>query len=268
MKSVCNIFLIAFVWIRVAAGLLAFAVANAFVAAAIAAAYLLFFWSKPLRQKAIAAALGDALKFVFLGVVRLLGGYDLNVEKPKRLPEAAIYTANHISLFDALILLAIIPNAGVVIKRKYSGILSIWLLVKTFDFIVVDSDAPNATEDVIVCARRALAQKRSILIFPEGRRSKVGRVLEFKKSAFKLAFETGAKIVPVAIYSPRPFLPKGELSIREKTYYKIKFSAPLDPEKSASPAALRDAAYDAVARQVHAFRDREEERPPRYQLLK
>jgi 1-acyl-sn-glycerol-3-phosphate acyltransferase len=44
---------------------------------------------------------------------------------------------------------------------------------------------------------------RSLVIFPEGTRSKNGQLGKFKGGAMKIAMETGAKVVPVLIEGSR-----------------------------------------------------------------
>ena len=94
----------------------------------------------------------------------------------------------------------------------------------------------------------------------------MGRVLDFKKAPFKAAKELNLPVVPVAIYSPRPFLGKGEFAIKEKTYYKIKFLEAIAPEKM-SYQKMADAAYCAIGAEISAVRDKLQERPQRYQTL-
>ena len=47
-----------------------------------------------------------------------------------------------------------------------------------------------------------------IMIFPEGTRSKTQEMLPFKDGAFRLAIETGADVLPLAVCGTRQALPK------------------------------------------------------------
>jgi 1-acyl-sn-glycerol-3-phosphate acyltransferase len=47
--------------------------------------------------------------------------------------------------------------------------------------------------------RKALAQRVSVMIFPEGTRSKTAELLPFKDGAFRLAIEAGVPILPLAV---------------------------------------------------------------------
>lgn len=263
---VCKMFLILFVWLRIAFGLACFLLMNVIAGAAIVFLSAVFAFAPRLRGRAISIVVRAGMRAIFTGLVPLLGGYDLFIDSAKAdFSRPSIYVCNHISIFDPLILFALIPNLGVVIKRKYASILAIWLLARVFDFVAIDGDGgADEIENVLKSAGGSLSRGRNMLIFPEGTRGRVGTVGEFKKSAFKLAIETGAPVAPVAIYSPRPFLGKGAFSIREKTYYKIKFLEPMLPEEYRGAPAMRDAACAAVLAEVRRMRDKAEERPPRY----
>ncbi len=258
-------FIVLFVWLKIAIGLLLFLLMNAFVFVGVGVCCVTFLFFPKLRAKSISAILKTSMNFIFVSLAQFLGGYDLFIEKNNiDFSKPAIFVCNHISLFDPLILFGIIPNLGVVIKKKYSSILAIWLLVKVFDFIVVKADGSDEANEILASAKRSLSNGRSMLIFPEGRRSKVGRILDFKKSAFKLAKDLNVLVVPISIYSPRPFLPKGELLIKEKTYYKVKFLSPLAPSDYKNVTTLTDAAYEAIVLENARSRDRAQEREQRY----
>lgn len=54
----------------------------------------------------------------------------------------------------------------------------------------------------------------SVLVFPEGTRSRDGRVGSFKRGSFNLAIEAGVPVVPVSVSGVRQVLPGGALSLR------------------------------------------------------
>jgi len=49
-----------------------------------------------------------------------------------------------------------------------------------------------------------------VLIFPEGTRSPDGQLLPFKDGAFRLAIETGAHVLPIAVSGTEHALRKGD----------------------------------------------------------
>jgi len=58
-------------------------------------------------------------------------------------------------------------------------------------------------------SKTTLEHGLSLMIFPEGTRSRGGELLPFKDGAFSLAIEKGAPILPVVIHGTRDCIPKG-----------------------------------------------------------
>jgi 1-acyl-sn-glycerol-3-phosphate acyltransferase len=56
---------------------------------------------------------------------------------------------------------------------------------------------------------RAGDEPGSLVVFPEGTRSRTGELLPFKKGAFVIAIETGFPIVPVVCRGTRRLMPRG-----------------------------------------------------------
>lgn len=56
--------------------------------------------------------------------------------------------------------------------------------------------------------REILAQRVSVIIFPEGTRSPTGEMLAFKDGAFRLAIDAGVPILPLVVHGTRTALPK------------------------------------------------------------
>jgi 1-acyl-sn-glycerol-3-phosphate acyltransferase len=80
--------------------------------------------------------------------------------------------------------------------------------------ITVDRADPLAAAKSLKRAQQRLAAGISIVVFPEGTRSRDGGLLRFKKGGFLLAVKTGSKIVPVTIHGSARVLPPGEWRVR------------------------------------------------------
>jgi 1-acyl-sn-glycerol-3-phosphate acyltransferase len=80
--------------------------------------------------------------------------------------------------------------------------------IRAAGMIKVDRDRPSMTyiNDQV---DQAVARGRSIIIYPEGTRSKTGELGSFKKGAFVIAIQTGLPIVPVAISGTNAIWPPG-----------------------------------------------------------
>jgi 1-acyl-sn-glycerol-3-phosphate acyltransferase len=73
-----------------------------------------------------------------------------------------------------------------------------WMMWLVGDIPVKRGFGPSALEAMERC-RQALSRRVSVMIFPEGTRSRTAELLPFKDGAFRLAIETGVPILPLAV---------------------------------------------------------------------
>lgn len=122
------------------------------------------------------------------------------------LPQA-IYMSNHESGIDILLLLLVIPqDVRFLAKRSLFWVpfmgWSMWLA----GFVPVDRRRTDKAKDVLSELDERLAKGTSILVFPEGTRSRDGSLGPFKKSGFLTALKSGVPIVPVGVSGARAVL--------------------------------------------------------------
>ena len=85
---------------------------------------------------------------------------------------------------------------------------------------------------------------RSIVVYPEGTRSKTGEILPFKKGGFHLAVQAKAPVIPMHISGThKRFPPRAIKLIKQKEPIFVKFG---DPIISDNVDELRDLTYNAV----------------------
>jgi 1-acyl-sn-glycerol-3-phosphate acyltransferase len=82
-----------------------------------------------------------------------------------------------------------------------------WMMWLAGDIPVKRGFGPSAVEAMERC-REVLRQRVSVMIFPEGTRSKTAELLPFKDGAFRLAIEAGVPILPLAVSGTATALPK------------------------------------------------------------
>lgn len=108
--------------------------------------------------------------------------------------------ADHQGNFDIVLALAYLPRfTGFVAKREalIFPFLNLWILA--LDSVFLDRGSLKRGKDAIDKGIAKIARGHSILVFPEGTRSRGKPVGEFKHGSFKLATRSGAALVPLSI---------------------------------------------------------------------
>lgn len=156
-------------------------------------------------------------------------GIKLEVEGEENIPDgAAVFACNHQSMFD-------IPTALVGLKRPNGFItktdaqkiplIKDWM--KYLGCVFIDRDSPRKAMAAINEGAHNIESGKSMIIFPEGTRSKDGNLGEFKNGAFKMAQKSKAPIIPVAIIGSRKALEGSNYRITP-TKIKIKILPEID----------------------------------------
>jgi 1-acyl-sn-glycerol-3-phosphate acyltransferase len=98
-------------------------------------------------------------------------------------------------------------------------------------YVVVDRKDPQAAMKSLANAKKVMDEKKiSVLVFPEGTRSKTGEVQAFKRGAFYLAAHSGYPIVPITVNGTDKIMPKGTFKLKRGTIY-LHFAKPISTEK-------------------------------------
>jgi 1-acyl-sn-glycerol-3-phosphate acyltransferase len=82
-----------------------------------------------------------------------------------------------------------------------------WLLRLAGDIPIQRGFGPSAAEAIAKC-REVLANRVSVMIFPEGTRSTTADLLPFKDGAFRLAIDAGVPILPLVVHGTSTALRK------------------------------------------------------------
>jgi len=129
--------------------------------------------------------------------------------------ESYVFMANHVSHADAPALASVIPYPlHWVFKKELSRIPVLgWLLINTGQ-IMVDRSDPERSRAALEEALSGLSGNNSVMIYPEGTRSRDGRLQPLKKGGFWMALQSGKPIVPVRVSGTREVVAAGTLRIR------------------------------------------------------
>ena len=191
-----------------------------------------------------------------MGVVRLgvkAAGITVRVEGLEAVPagRSCIFMSNHVSNLDPPVLMPLMPTRGVVmLKKELMGIPILGTAMRQGGFIPVERGAGSqggreAAKSTVEAAAKAVAEGLHILVFPEGTRSPDGRLGRFKKGPFYLAEQTGALIVPVAIWGTERLMKKGSSAITPGQV-QVRMLATIDPAGYGSREELIGAVRGAI----------------------
>jgi 1-acyl-sn-glycerol-3-phosphate acyltransferase len=130
-----------------------------------------------------------------------------------------IFLANHMSYYDIIALYVTLPYKLSFIAKKSLFAIPIWgWALYLIGHIPVDRDNPHAARHSMDKAITKINnEKRSIIAFPEGSRSRTDQIRDFKLGIFTLALKSGVDIVPIAIRGARGVMRKGTLLVRSGT---------------------------------------------------
>ena len=126
-----------------------------------------------------------------------------------------VFLSNHQGNFDAPVLLHVIPrNWKALIKKEMMRLPLFSLVLRQVQFVPIERSNPMKAHSGIELGARLLTEGNSFLAFPEGTRSRDGRLGEFKKGVFIMALKAQTPIVPVTILDSASIQPPGKYGIR------------------------------------------------------
>ena len=141
-------------------------------------------------------------------------GVRVSVEGLERLEPGRTYVfvANHQSIYDIPILFWSLPYQLRIIAKESLGNFPFlgWHLRRT-GHMLVDRRRPDRAR-IFGWASRLTSNGLSLIVFPEGTRSRDGRVARFKGGGFLLALQAGLPVVPLSIIGSRHVMLKGRLA--------------------------------------------------------
>lgn len=169
---------------------------------------IVWLFTAPLDKGRYAA--GRAFRLVGVTAMRLNGLWNFRVRGKLADPRRPyVVIANHESYADVF-LISCFPwemkwlSKDTMFKIPCMG----WMMQMAGDVKLVRGDRDSTLNAIVQCRDR-LAKKVSVMIFPEGTRSKTQEMLPFKDGAFRLAVESGAPILPIAVAGTRNAMAKG-----------------------------------------------------------
>jgi 1-acyl-sn-glycerol-3-phosphate acyltransferase len=159
----------------------------------------------------------------------------------------AVLVANHLSILDILVLYGLFRPFKWVSKAEMFKVPIVGWNMWLNDYVALRRGERESIRRMMEACRAHLARGTPVLIFPEGTRSRDGRLQPFKDGAFRLALEAGCPVIPIALSGTAEALPKHGLVIRRPMRAEVRVLDPIRPEDHPTSDALRQATRAAIA---------------------
>lgn len=143
-------------------------------------------------------------------------GVDVTVQGLERIVpgKTYVFVANHQSIYDIPCLFWSIPfQLRIIAKESLGNFPMLGPHLKRTGHMLVDRSKPDRA-GIFGWASRLTSNGLSLIVFPEGTRSKDGYMSKFKGGSIMLAMQAGLPIVPISVIGSRHVMKKGELTTR------------------------------------------------------
>ncbi|HNW56415.1 MAG TPA: lysophospholipid acyltransferase family protein [Bacteroidales bacterium] len=163
---------------------------------------------------------------------RLMPIWKISIEGREKAVKGTTYVmiSNHQSILDTILLTCLryrfkwiskIENLKVPVLGWYLGMAG---------YIIVDRDNEKSKETMLADSYNCLKKGISLMIFPEGTRSRDNQIGVFKRGAFELAIKANVPILPILIDGTGGVLPKHGVVFSSGHHLKIKVLDPVQPD--------------------------------------
>jgi 1-acyl-sn-glycerol-3-phosphate acyltransferase len=146
-----------------------------------------------------------------------IGGVTVSVSGAEKIVPGKTYVflSNHQSNCDGPVLCHAIPRDwAALIKKEIMRLPVLAQVLKQVQFVPIERMNPKKAHTGIELGVSLLKQGKSFVAFPEGTRSRNGRLGEFKKGVFIMALKAQAPIIPVTIVDSSRVQAPGQYGIR------------------------------------------------------
>ncbi|QXD15654.1 1-acyl-sn-glycerol-3-phosphate acyltransferase [Rhodocaloribacter litoris] len=175
------------------------------------------------------------------------------IEDPRR---PYVVVCNHQSNVDIPVISRLPWDMKWVAKAELFRVPVVGWMMRLAGDIPVERGEQMSRARVLVAARRVLENRCSVMFFPEGTRSRDGRVYAFNDGAFRLAIKAGVPVLPLVLDGSFNALPKDSWRFGEPSTIRLRVLPPVETAglRSGDTAALRDRVRGQIVAQVAAWR--------------
>lgn len=149
-------------------------------------------------------------------LILLCAGIRVVVEGREHVPGGpAVFAANHVSALDIPILFACLPADFRIVHKQslyWAPVVGAYLYFS--GHVAVDRKNAFRARHSLKRAAQRIHGGMNVALFPEGTRSRDGRLQPFKRGSFVLAQDARVPVVPVSLIGVKALVPGGLVSVR------------------------------------------------------
>ena len=143
--------------------------------------------------------------------------------------QSYVFAANHTSTYDIFIIYGYIGRSFKwVMKEEIRKIPFVGAACKAAGFIFINRKAMKQALHSMEEAKKSLTNGVSVVIFPEGTRTKTGEMGRFKQGAFKIAMDMGLPVVPLSLGGFFKAMPSGQAFANPRARVSLHIGKPID----------------------------------------
>lgn len=159
-----------------------------------------------------------------------------------------VFVANHQGAYDIFSIYGFLGhNFRWMMKKSLEKIPLVGYACRRAGQIFVDNSTPAAVKQTMTEARQRLQGGMSLVVFPEGTRSRNGKMRTFKRGAYQLAVGLNLPVVPISISGAYEIMPK-DAKIPKWGHITLTIHKPIDaPAGGHDLQTLMDESYNAIA---------------------
>ena len=183
----------------------------------------------PWVLKGIGSDLWSQYILVLTGNRHMSISHSTEKSQREKIPSEAIFVSNHVSQLDINAASFAIPHPIVFLaKDSIRKVPILGLLNERVGTVFINRKDKEGAQKAVFRLKTTLKRGISVLVFPEGTRSKSGHIAPFKKGAFHLAVQANVPIIPLHVHGTRKALPSGSVWVRSNPIH-VRFGAPIYP---------------------------------------
>jgi len=145
--------------------------------------------------------------------------------------ETYVMVANHLSLLDILVLFRIFRHFKWVSKIENFKIPCIGWNMYLNRYIPLRRGNRDSIVQMMEACAKTLAEGNSVMMFPEGTRSRNGVLQPFKTGAFELALRSNRPLLPIVVEGTSDALPKSGFVLRGRHPIRVTVLDPIPVER-------------------------------------